>query len=149
MERDPTRFAGASADEAAAVTDRGLTVLIEVWDRAVEQLGSVLPEAQLRALLVIERSGHLSLGGLARALGTSASAASRLCDRLVLADLVTRERAETSRREIALQMTESGRRLVTWIRGQRQTAISVLLESMSPQGRDALLRGLHELAAGM
>ncbi len=147
MESDPSRLAAGPADEAAAVADRGLTILVEAWERAVDQLGAALPTAQLRALLVINRSDQLNLGALASVLGTSVSAASRLCDRLVLADLVTRERAQTSRREIALNMTDSGRRLVNWVTGQRQAAMSLLLDSMSPQGRDALVSGLRELAA--
>ncbi len=60
--------------------------------------------AQLRALLTIERAGRLNLNKLAAALGASASAASRLCDRMEAAGLLSRDRA-VSRREIVLVPT--------------------------------------------
>jgi DNA-binding MarR family transcriptional regulator len=126
----------------------GLTVLLEACERAVEGIGSSVPSVQLRALLVIDRAGSLNLNQLARGLGASASASSRLCDRMAAGGLLTRERAAGSRREIVLVLTESGRRLAGWVRGQRRAALDDLLGSMGADGRDALVRGLRELAAG-
>ena len=66
--------------------------------------------AQVRALLILDRAGSLNLDRLARALGVSASAAARLCDRMEAAGLLTCGRAAASRREIVLLVTGSGRR---------------------------------------
>jgi DNA-binding MarR family transcriptional regulator len=126
--------------------ESGLTVLLEACERAVEEIGPTVPPAQLRALLVIDRGGSLNLNRLAALLGASASAASRLLDRMQAAGLVTRDRAAASRREIVVVPTESGRRLAEWVRGRRQAALARLLEGMSADGRQALMRGLHELA---
>jgi DNA-binding MarR family transcriptional regulator len=126
----------------------GLSVLLEACERAVEGIGSSVPAVQLRALLVIDGAGSLNLNQLARGLGASASASSRLCDRMAVAGLVTRERAAGSRREIVLVLTESGRRLAEWVRGQRRAALDELLGAMGPEGRDALALGLRALAAG-
>jgi DNA-binding MarR family transcriptional regulator len=126
----------------------GLIVLLEACERAVEGIGSSVPSVQLRALLVIDRAGTLNLNQLARGLGASASASSRLCDRMAAAGLLTRERAKGSRREIVLVLTESGRRLAGWVRGQRRAALDDLLQAMGTDGREALVRGLRELAAG-
>jgi len=65
-----------------------------------------------------------------------------------LAELLTRDRAAASRREIVLVPTESGRRLAEWVRGRRQAALGELLQAMTPDGRAALARGLRELAVG-
>lgn len=127
--------------------EAGLTVLLEACDRAVEEIGSAIPPAQLRALLIVGRAGSLNLNRLASALDSSASATSRLIDRMQAAGLLTRDRAAASRREIILLPTESGRRLAEWVRGQRRAAIGQVLESMSLDGRQALGRGLGELAA--
>jgi DNA-binding MarR family transcriptional regulator len=127
--------------------ERGLTALVEAAERAVEKIGSAVPPAQLRALLIIDRAGNLNLNRLAALVGASASATSRLCDRMEVAGLLTRDRAVGSRREIVLLLTESGRRLATWVRDQRRTALAELLRAMSPAGREALVRGLGELAA--
>jgi DNA-binding MarR family transcriptional regulator len=127
--------------------EAGLTVLLEACERAVEELGSSVPPAQMRALLIIGGAGGLNLSRLAGALGASASAASRLCDRMQAAGLLTRDRASAaSRREIVLVPTESGRRLAEWVRGRRRAALSEVLAAMTPDGREALARGLVELA---
>jgi DNA-binding MarR family transcriptional regulator len=64
-----------------------------------------------------------------------------------VAGLLTRDRAEESRREIVLLLTESGRRLAGWVRDQRRAALAEMLQAMTPEGRDALVRGLGEVAA--
>ena len=127
--------------------EKGLAMLIEASERAVEELGLAVPPAQIRALLIIDRAGSLNLSRLAEALGASASAASRLCDRIQAAGLLTRDRAAASRREIVLFPTESGRRLADWVRGRRRAALGDVLQAMSPDGREALAQGLRELAA--
>jgi len=132
---------------ALAPAESGLSVLLEACERAVEEIGATVPPVQLRALLVIDPAGSLNLNRLAGLLGASASAASRLCDRMQAAGLVSRDRALLSRREIVLVPTESGRRLADWVRGRQQAALESLLDGMSPEGREALARGLVELAA--
>jgi len=62
------------------------------------------------------------------------------------AGLLTRDRASASRREIVLVPTESGRRLAEWVRGRRRAALGEVLAEMTPDGREALARGLAELA---
>jgi DNA-binding MarR family transcriptional regulator len=146
-------MAWAAADSEVGQVDvgsaeSGLAVLLEACERAVEELGSAVPPAQMRALLIIGGAGGLNLSGLALALGASASATSRLCDRMQAAGLLTRDRATVSRREIVLVPTESGRRLADWVRGRRRAALSQVLDRMTPEGRDALARGLTELAGG-
>jgi DNA-binding MarR family transcriptional regulator len=124
--------------------EAGLAVLLEAWQRAIEELGAVLPPAQVRALLVIDAADDLNITGLARTLGTSPSATSRLCDRLVAAGLLVRVPA-ASRREILLQLTGSGQRLTAWIGDQRRAALRQVMEAVSPGGRADLARGLSEL----
>jgi DNA-binding MarR family transcriptional regulator len=127
--------------------ETGLAVLIEACERAVEEGGLAIPPAQVRALLTIDQAGSLNLSRLAGALGASASAASRLCDRMQAAGLLTRDRAAASRREIVLLPTESGRQLAELVRSRRRGALGDVMRTMSPDGREALARGLRELAA--
>ena len=145
MERD-TAWASADGQLDVSSAETGLTVLLEACERAVEELGSAVPPAQMRALMIIDRTGSLNLSRLAAALGASASATSRLCDRMQAAGLLTRDRAAASRREIVLLPTESGRRLTQWVQGRRRAALSDVLQTMSPDGREALVRGLNEIA---
>ena len=103
-------MAWAAADGEVDVTsaEAGLSVLLEACERSLEELGAAVPPAQMRALLIIGGAGSLNLSRLALALGASASAASRLVDRMQAAGLLTRDRAAASRREIVLVPTESG-----------------------------------------
>jgi DNA-binding MarR family transcriptional regulator len=147
MERDMVRDSGDSQLDLAS-TEAGLTALFETWETAVEELGCAVPVAQVRALLIIDQAGGLNLDRLARTLGRSSSATSRLCDRMEAAGLLTRDRAAVSRREIMLLVTGSGGRLAHWVHSQRRAVVGQVLRSMSPAGREALARGLRELAAG-
>ena len=128
--------------------EAGLAVLLEACERAVEELGSSVPPAQLRALLVIHQVGSMNLSRLAAARGASASASSRLCDRMQAAGLLKRDRAAASRREIVLVPTESGRRLAQWIAGRRRAALAEVLQSLTDGGQEALVAALGELAIG-
>jgi DNA-binding MarR family transcriptional regulator len=142
--------AGAQLEDPldGGYAEAGLAMLIEASERAMEELGPSVPPAQIRALLIIDRAGSLNLSRLADALGASPSAASRLCDRIQAAGLLTRDRrAAASRREVVLFPTESGHRLAEWVRGRRRAALGDVLEAMSPDGREALAQGLRELAA--
>ena len=141
-------WAAADGEVEVSSAEAGLAVLLEACERSLEEMGGSVPPAQMRALLIIESAGSLNLSRLAGALGASASAASRLVDRMQLAELLTRDRAAASRREIVLVPTESGRRLAEWVRGRRQAALGELLQAMTPDGRAALARGLRELAVG-
>ena len=127
--------------------ETGLAVLIEACERAVEERVAELPPAQMRALLTIEQAGSLNLSRLAEALGAKLSPASRLCDRMLARGLLSRDRSAASRREIVLVPTEAGRQLAEWVRTRRRAAIRDVMRRMSPDGREALVQGLRELAA--
>jgi DNA-binding MarR family transcriptional regulator len=146
---DQARGASGNGQLEVGSVEGGLNVLLEACERAVEGIGSSVPSVQLRALLIIDGAGALNLNQLARGLGASASASSRLCDRMAAAGLLSRERAAGSRREIVLVLTESGRRLAGWVREQRRGALDVLLAGMGAEGREALMRGLRELSPGL
>jgi DNA-binding MarR family transcriptional regulator len=136
---------GSAPPDQLSQAEAGLGVFIEAWQRALEELGCLTPPAQLRALLVIDDAGQLNLTALAAELGTSPSAASKLCSRLESAGLVTREVATLSRREILLVLTRSGRELAGWVREQRQAVVTQTLAQLSPAGQQELARALAEL----
>lgn len=129
-----------------ATAERGLSALLAACERAVEEISATVPAAQLRALLIIGQAGSMNLNRLARALDSTASATSRLTDRMQAAGLLTRDRAILSRREIVLVPTESGKQLADWVRIQRRAALTQVLDAMDPAARQALAFGLTELA---
>jgi DNA-binding MarR family transcriptional regulator len=129
----------AEAVEAAA---GGLVLLLT---RAYEGVASV-SVSQLRALLVLRQHDALNVTALAAELGSLPSSVSRLCDRLAAAGLVERVVNPQHRREVSVQLTRDGERLLGDIEGQRRAELQRALTKMSPQGRRQLLAGLHELS---
>jgi DNA-binding MarR family transcriptional regulator len=142
-----TAWASAAGQLDLSSAYAGLAVVLEACERATEELGSSVPPAQMRALLIIEQAGSLNLTRLAAALKAKAPATSKLCDRMQAAGLLTRDRAADSRREIVLVPTQAGKQLAQWVRDRRSAALAGLLQSLTPEGQESLIRGLQELAA--
>lgn len=137
---------GPDPMQTAAIDDAA-RVLLVAWDVAREQVTPRLSWSQLNALLVVEQSEGINLGGLAAELKMLLSSASRLCDRMVASGLVERVPGRIDRREIAIYLTSSSRTLLTELRTIRHGTLGQVLEHMSGAGRAALLRGLAEFAA--
>jgi DNA-binding MarR family transcriptional regulator len=145
LERDIARDGGDCGPDAAFV-EAEFTRLWTRLERAIEEVDGTVPASQLRALLIIDDSGVLPASRLATALGISQSGVGRLCDRMAAAGLLRRDLAAGTRREITLAATAAGQRLAGWIRGRRRAVLAYELRSMSAAGRQALARGLGELA---
>jgi DNA-binding MarR family transcriptional regulator len=84
---------------------------------------------------------------LAGRLRASASAASRLCDRLQQAELVTRRPGQSDRRGVLLAPTPAGNKIAAWVREQRRASLAAILDGMAPGARRGLIDGLRELPA--
>jgi DNA-binding MarR family transcriptional regulator len=138
----------AGSDELVmAQVEMGLAVLRKASDQAVDKLGGAVPGVQLRALLIFDDAGGgLDMRQLAAELTISGAAASKVCDRMQEAGLMTVEDT-SSRGALCCALTDSGMRLARWIKDQQRIALSKLVYSMRPHARDALIHGLAALAA--
>ena len=137
-------------DEDLAVAESALGALCEAWEAAVDGLGSTVPPAQLRAVLAIAAVAPVSMTALAGRLRASVSAASRLCDRLQQAGLITRDTgAAPDRRGVLLSLTPAGAKLAAWVRERRRASLAAILDGMPPAARRALIDGLRELPAAV
>ncbi|MEV1331958.1 MarR family transcriptional regulator [Micromonospora costi] len=128
----------------AAALDAAAGALLTVWEAARERTTSRVSGAQLRAVMVVEQHDGINLRRLASRLDMLLSSASRLCDRLVAAGMLEREPGRLDRREISLHLTPEARRLLAELRDDRRDQIARILSGMTPQGRQALLRGMRE-----
>jgi len=130
---------------AVAVSVEAATrALVITLGRAEEEVLPRVSVSQLRALLIISRQAPANLNQLADELGAIPSSASRLCDRLVAAGLVTRRTGSVDRREIELRVSAEGQRLVDQLRETRVAELAAVLATMTPEGQRALLVGLRE-----
>ena len=134
----------APAPDAA---EAGFTVLLEIWHCAMEELVRGITPDQLRILLVVDSAGYVSLERLADALGDDPLATSKLCAGMEAAGLLRRSRGGPGSGMIRVFPTASGRRLVARIREERRAVLDHVLQSLTPEGRESLVRGLSELAA--
>jgi DNA-binding MarR family transcriptional regulator len=128
--------------------EAGFTVLLEIWHSAVEELVREMPPDQLRVLLILDSAGNVSLERLADALGASAPAISRMCEDMEATGLLRRCRGNPGSGVTLIFLTASGRRLASRIREQRRAVLDHVLQSLTPDGRESLARGLSELATG-
>ncbi|WP_433387211.1 MarR family winged helix-turn-helix transcriptional regulator [Micromonospora sp. KLBMP9576] len=128
----------------AVELDSVADALLTVWEAARERTTSRVSGAQLRAIMLVEQYEGINLRRLATGLDMLLSSASRLCDRLVAAGMLEREPGRLDRREISLHLTPEAHSLLAELRDDRRQQLAAILADMTPQGRQALLRGMRE-----
>ncbi|MEO3828263.1 MarR family transcriptional regulator [Actinomadura sp. B10D3] len=133
---------GEQAEDSAAALDDAASTLMDVWSRAHNAADVPVPSAQLRALFVLER-GPVNISHLAGTLGALVSSASRLCDRLEAAGLLTRDPGR-DRREVTVRLSPEGQALLDRLRLRRRADLTRVLAAMPAPARAALLWGLAE-----
>ena len=143
------RHLGPEPDDVLAAVDDALRPVLMLASRANTRANQRVSTSQLQALLVLQERGPMNLTALADELGAIPSSATRLCDRLVAADLITREAGATDRREVFLHLTASGQRVVRQVRDLRRDGLREALEACTPRERRDLLNGLRALGARM
>ena len=158
--RAPERATGGSpvpgrADVAAEPNDEEVTeaiilasrALVGIAMRALDGNADEVTLPQYRTLVVLGCGGPRRLADLAEALGVSPSTATRMCDRLVRKELVSRTHDELDRREVKLAITAAGRRIVADVTHRRRDEVRSLLGAIPVPLRRQLVSSLTLLAA--
>ena len=138
MAEDPDALAALATEVEIAAR-----ALLSLSARASMELPAAVSLTQLRALGAVEDNGPCTLGRLATDLMISVSSASRLVDRIAAAGLLDRRQSESSRRELTLQVTARGRRLLRRHEAARRAVFAEALRGVSLGDAEALLRGLR------
>jgi DNA-binding MarR family transcriptional regulator len=125
--------------EALMATSKILTAVVS---RSLAAAGAAVSTPQLRVLVMLGSEGPLNLTAVAHGLGVNASNASRTCDQLVTARLLTRREDSEDRRNIVLHLTKSGTALLEKLMDHRRVVFTRIVERMSTRDRAALERGL-------
>ncbi|NDU73183.1 MarR family transcriptional regulator [Actinomadura sp. DSM 109109] len=133
---------GEDAAESAAALDDAASTLLNVWSRAHHAPDVPVPSTQLRALFVLER-GPVNISSLAGELDALVSSASRLCDRLEAAGLLSRDPGR-DRRQVTVRLSGDGQALLDRLRLRRRENLTRVLAGMPPAAQAALLWGLAE-----
>ena len=128
-----------------AMTDAVLTasrLLVAVSARSIAAVDESITIPQFRLLVVLDTRGQLKLSTLAEYLGVNPSTVTRMVDRLVAANLVTREANPASRRELFVSLSGSGSAVVHEVTQHRRGEITRIVSRMTPTARRGLVRAL-------
>jgi DNA-binding MarR family transcriptional regulator len=141
------RPAGKPApDDVDAMTDAVLTasrLLVAVSARSIGAVDEAITMPQFRLLVVLDGRGPLKLTTLAEHLGVNPSTVTRMVDRLVVADLVSREANPASRRELVVSLSDEGAAVVREVMRRRRAEITRIVSRMAPSARRGLVRALN------
>jgi DNA-binding MarR family transcriptional regulator len=96
-----------------------------------------------RVLVVIASHDGMSLGELADAARIHPSRASRVCDSLVGAGLVTRVQSVADRRQVVLRVTAAGQKVVDRVWTERKRAMIRVLSNLDDERRAEVVAALR------
>jgi DNA-binding MarR family transcriptional regulator len=139
----------SAAGDADAVTDAVLAasrLLLAVSARSIAAVDESITLAQFRLLVVLFTRGAVNLSMLADQLGVNPSTATRMIDRLIASDLVSRETNPTSRREVVVALTEAGAVAVRQVTTRRRKEIGRIVGRMPVEQRHGLVEALEAFA---
>jgi DNA-binding MarR family transcriptional regulator len=145
---ETTELSGDSTlgDEVDAVL-LASRALVAMSARTLAPIEEQLTASQWRALVVVAGRQGTALHEVATALGVHPSTATRTCDRLVAASLISRNDDPDDRRYLALTVTDEGRQMVESVYAARRQAIAETLERMPVTSRRRLAATLQDFAA--
>jgi DNA-binding MarR family transcriptional regulator len=118
-------------------------VLVAVAARSLAAHEGEISLQQYRALVVLASRGPQRPVDLAQALGVDPSTATRLCDRLAHKRLISRRRQDEDRREVRLDLTVAGRRLVDRVTATRRAEIERILTNVPATKRKGLVEAFE------
>jgi DNA-binding MarR family transcriptional regulator len=139
------------ADGEASVAEQ-LATILRRYRKAMsaaltaEDYGPIMPPATWLLLAMAREPG--TVGQLARRLGLTKQAVSRLADRLVTLGYCDRRRSETNRRQVLLQATDEGARAAAVLRAGIARADALLLGDLGEGERETFRRTLAVMARG-
>ena len=143
---DRTPRPTSALDDATEVVLLTSRALVGVAARSLAATEDQITLVQYRALVILATLGGQNMGRLAEALGVHPSTATRLCDRLVVKGFIDRTTSSTSRREVTLELSESGRALVRAETARRRRAIRSIVARLDEATQLELIDAFGALA---
>lgn len=141
-QRPAARLDPHDLDRAADAVLTASRVLVSVAARSLARMSEEVTIPQYRALVVLAGRGAMRPVDLADALAITSSTATRLCDRLVRKDLISREHTGADRRTVKLTLTGYGRRMIEEVTVARRTEIARILQQVPPGRRRGIASAL-------
>ena len=97
---------------------------------------------QFRTLLYISRNPGTSLQTVAHHLGVTSPTVSKMLDGLVLDRLVKREPSPNDRRQVTLDLTARGKKILEKARDATQTRLAEILSHITPEESETVFQAM-------
>jgi DNA-binding MarR family transcriptional regulator len=117
-------------------------VMAGITAGSLAQVGERVTMPQLRVLVLASTRPGLNNRDVAEALGVHLSNASRTCDRLVQAGLLSRRESPLDRRRVQLSLTDAGHDLLDTVMAYRRSTFRRVLRQLDENEQGALARAL-------
>lgn len=151
-----TATASAASGAARPAATRDLDVIVETViylqtesrRLAREQCARLgVTATQLNVIKMLDEIGELSLSELSKRIAAQNSTVTGIVDRMVQADLVTREQSPEDRRVWRIKLSERGKQLARKIDVAPWDLLRRGIESLDKKDKEALLGLLRKVAA--
>ena len=154
-ERGPISAGSGGEDRGAGGVSEALNIEAVLASRAMlavvaRSMSAALDEvtlSQFRILVLLSAHGPLRAGTLAERTGVHPSTLSRTSDRLVKGRWVRRSTNPASRREVLLELTSKGRRLVQDVTARRAQELDLILARVPAGQRQRVFEGFAAFSA--
>ncbi len=103
---------------------------------------------QFAVLRMLFHDGPLAMGAIAEHLGISLAGATGIIDRLVIQGVVERTRSREDRRVVWVDLSPDGQKRMEHLKDDRHQQMQQLLQPLSPDEVETLLRLLERIAEG-
>lgn len=120
--------------------------LVGVAAQGVSAVEDRVTLPQLRVLMLVATRDRLNLGDLAKAMQVHPSNASRACDRLVEAGLLSRRESTLDRRNLILELTGNGQALIDELIDHRRMVVATILGRLPESRRRTLSSAMLSFA---
>lgn len=132
-------------NDVDALTDAVLTasrLLVAISARSLAAVEETITLPQFRMLVILESRGSMRISALAELLDVNPSTATRMIDRLVATGMVARQSNPATRREVVVELTGEGSRVVRGVSRRRRAAIGRIVAKMPEAERRGLVEAL-------
>jgi DNA-binding MarR family transcriptional regulator len=143
----PSTGIGGGSGDALEVLQSVTRILTGVALRSLDVLDGAVTLPQFRMLAVLADLGPARSVQVARALGLEASTITRLADRLAGAGYVTRGSEPGHRGVVTLELTATGKLLVSKVAAWRQHELAGMLTRLPAADRERVTAALRHLVA--
>lgn len=139
----PDGTSKGAADEVVTAVLTASRLLVAVSARSLASVEETLTLPQFRMLVVLDSRGPMNISRLGEHLDVIPSTAMRMVDRLAAAGMLERDPNPADRREIMINLTGAGHRVVHEATERRRAEIAHIVAAMPATERTGLIKSLR------